>query len=360
MKNIKYFIFAGFFAVFSQNAFADPCANPADCLTAIACGVSRAPVWPPANQQALDRIIADSILDDFQACDGFRYENEMNDFEFDGLQMNWARIRQVVVRDLNSDPRRTQYAFLVAENPWYRLGARGTTGIGTLGTVIIVAGAGCVILTKGICAKVGVGAATKTATYVGGAAVLGGAYALGSGADATARGITNMARGNVIANISGFNIPQTMSNWDGCVNIVADATAAATAPSGPMFGRGSGFGFQGGISNPVSRTDMFTRLVMSNVEGFENDIDSIYTFNKQMSNVLHRDGLPLIVNARQRDQIIRNIPRIANQNACNTGQTWQLHLYPLRIVFDIQGDGALQMSFERAGDPIEIKHGRAR
>ena len=334
MKVLKYLLFTVVFCIFSQNVFADGadlCAAPADCETAMACGILQN--FKTADDD-IHKMIADAILVNFSVCEKFNYEHGHNDFSFAGKTISWRKIKELVLHNINSNPKYTIYTFLVTENALYKLGGSGTGAV--IGGIVVVAAVACVVASGGICGGVvvgGVGASAATAaaitagtTATVAGTTLGGAAVIGAGV-VGAGGVITGAASDGIQGSSGVDIKQTWSNWDGCVNITANGAT-------------------------TDRSDMFTRYIMGAV--FPDDYNATFAFNKSRYNLLFKNGSPLILNEEQKNKVMSLIPTIADKGRCDS-HVWKLYLYPLRMIArDVDTKGMLIFDIEAFGDPAII------
>jgi hypothetical protein len=306
------FFFIAFLCVLPQSSFAvaDLCSAPADCETAIACGISQNfdKITP---KYTLDDIVTDAIFGNItDACVNFNFEHGWSNVDIgNGLSIDWKKVKLNVIDKVNYDPSSKNFTFLVTENAWYALGGRATGII--IGSIVVTGVAVCAVFTLGACAAIGAGSAAAAGT-AGAAATAattlgaGTAIAIGTGATAaiTAQQISISA--------NKLKVKRTWSDWAGCVNIAED-----------------------GKTDVIS--DLFTTDVVR--LAFPDLRDVKFAFNSSNGNLLYKDSVLFTMTAEQKNSILANAAKIADKGDCDW-HTWKLYLYPVRLLLkDIDAVG---------------------
>lgn len=311
-------LFAVILCVCTQSVFAskDSCAAPANCETAIACGIYQN-LDKITPKYTLDDIVADAIFFNIESvCLNFNFEHGWKDVNVgDGLSINWKKVKTIVMDKVNYDPNSKNFTFLVTENAWYALGGTAT-GI-AIGSIVVVGAAVCAIVTFGACAAVGLGASGASLVTIGATTMAIGTTAVAvSGAAATAITAQQIA---IAAN--KLKVKKTWSDWDGCVNITDN-----------------------GKTSTIS--DLFTtevvRLTFPDLRG------STFAFNTGSGNLLFKDAALFTMTAAQKNGIMQRVSSIKDKGACDW-HAWELYLYPVRVFLkdiDEKGQWVFDMRVE--------------
>lgn len=109
----KIIFFIGFiFTMQSSFAGTNPCTQPVDCETAIACDL----YYKMNSGTSTETIIADVIAGN-SVCQNFKFDGEhgYNDIKTSNINVSWKTVKNMVINKINTDQKYAKYSFMLYE-----------------------------------------------------------------------------------------------------------------------------------------------------------------------------------------------------------------------------------------------------